>query len=72
MKSATFKIDGMRCEACARTIQAVITTEHGVQTAAVSFPDRQARVLYDPKATSEDTLAASVERAGFKVAARSP
>lgn len=70
MKSATFKIEGMRCDACARTIQTVITTEPGVQTAAVSFKDGQARVLYDPRGTAAERLVAAIEKAGFRVSDR--
>jgi hypothetical protein len=39
MNSATFKIEGMHCDGCARTIKALISAEPGVQAAEVSFKD---------------------------------
>lgn len=70
MKSVTFKIEGMHCESCARTIQTIIGAEPGVQEAEVSFNSKEARVLYDPAQINEDRLADLVERPGFRVAAR--
>lgn len=70
MKSVTFKIEGMHCASCARTIETVIGLEAGVQEAAVSFDSKEARVLYDPGRTDEDRLAGLVERPGFRVAVR--
>ena len=47
MKTAIFKIDGMRCDGCARTIEALVSTEPGVRKATVSFKTQEARILFD-------------------------
>lgn len=70
MKSVTFTIEGMHCDGCAQTVKAVISAEPGVKAADVSLQKGEARVLYDPQATSEDRLAAAVERPGYRVTAR--
>lgn len=70
MKTTIFKIEGMRCDGCAQTIKRVVELEPGVQSAAVSFKDGEARVLYDSKATGEDRLAAAIEKPGFRVVGR--
>lgn len=70
MKSVTFQLEGLRCDGCANTVQALVTAEPGVQAAAVSFSAREARVLYDPQATTEDQLVAVIERPGFRVTSR--
>lgn len=72
MRSTTFRIEGMHCDGCARTIQSLVAAEPGVHAAAVSLKDGEARVLYDFEATSEDRLAAAIERAGYRVVYRSP
>jgi copper chaperone CopZ len=72
MKSVIFKIEGMRCGGCAQTIEALLKAEAGVRGAEVSYDARQARVLYDPKATSEERLAAAVTGAGYSVATAAP
>lgn len=66
MKNVTFKVEGLRCDGCARTVQSLISTEPGVRAATVSFEKGEARILYDPQATNEDRLAAVIERPGFR------
>lgn len=70
VKTANFKIDGMHCDGCARTIEALVLTEPGVRKATVSFKAREARILFDPQASSEDQLAAAICKAGYSVARR--
>jgi DNA-binding transcriptional MerR regulator len=69
MKDANFRIEGMHCEGCAKTIEALLGAEPGVRRAAVSFQAREAQVQFDPIATDDAQLAAAVERAGYKVVA---
>lgn len=71
VKTATFKIDGMHCDGCARTIEALVSTEAGVRKATVSFKAREARILFDPQVRNEDQLAAAIRKAGYSVASRS-
>lgn len=71
MKTAIFKVEGMHCDGCARTITAVVSAEPGVQKTSVSFKTREARILFDPRAVSEDRLEAAIRQAGYSVAARS-
>jgi copper chaperone CopZ len=72
VKSVTLKIQGMHCDGCASTIQALVEREAGVKTAAVTFKSGEARILYDPAAISEDRLVAAVERPGYRVTGRAP
>ncbi len=67
MKTAIFKVDGMHCDGCARTVQAFVSAEPGVQKATVSFKTREARVLFDPQTVSEDHLTARIRQAGYSV-----
>jgi copper chaperone CopZ len=67
MKSVTLNIEGMHCNGCAQTVKALVGSEPGVRTAEVSYPDRQARVLYDPQVLSEDRLIEIVEKGGYHV-----
>lgn len=70
MKTTIFRIEGMNCDACANTIKGLVEKEPGVRIASVSFSGGQARILYDPNATSEDRLVDVIQRPGFRVAAR--
>ncbi|HYU67820.1 MAG TPA: heavy-metal-associated domain-containing protein [Burkholderiales bacterium] len=71
MNTVTFKVEGMHCGGCAETIQALLERSAGVQKAAASFAEGEARVLYDSRAVTEEQLVAVVEKAGFRVAGRS-
>lgn len=70
MNNVTFKVEGMHCSGCAATIQALLERHEGVRKVSASYDEREARVLYDSKATSEDQLAAVIEKAGFRVVER--
>lgn len=70
MNNVTLKVEGMHCDGCAATIQALIERNDGVRKAAVSFRDGEARVLYDPRSVSEAQLAAMIKKGGFRVTGR--
>ena len=71
MNSVTLKVEGMHCDGCAATIQALLERNGGVRKAAVSFEEGEARVLYDVQSVTEDQLTATIEKGGFRVAGRS-
>lgn len=68
MKTTAFRIDGMHCEGCARTIETIVTSAPGVRKATVSFKTREARVLFDPQVGNEDQIVAAIRKAGYSVA----
>jgi copper chaperone len=72
MKDANFRIEGMHCEGCARTIEALLGAETGVRHATVSFQAREAQVQFDPNAIDDGQIVAAIERAGYKVVAGGP
>jgi copper chaperone CopZ len=67
MRTATFKIDGMHCEACAESIKKRLAAIAGVRAAEVSFTDRTARVLYQPETLGEAQLVMVIEKPGYRV-----
>lgn len=67
MKTADLTVEGMHCDGCARTIEALLTSEPGVKTATVSFAKGSARVMFDPVAIDLPSLVKAVERAGYRV-----
>ena len=58
----------MNCDGCAETIQSMIEKEPGIRMASVSFDDRAARVLYDPKSVSRPIDL--IQKPGFRVTGR--
>ncbi len=71
MNAVTLKVEGMHCDGCAATMQALLERTGGVRKVAVSFKDGEARVLYDPRSVTEEQLTATIEKGGFRVAGRS-
>lgn len=63
----TFKIDGMHCDGCARTVEAVLLSEPGVSEVDVSFGRREAAIRFDPAATNRDRLKQAIVRVGYSI-----
>jgi copper chaperone CopZ len=67
VSSVTLAIEGMYCTGCAQTIEALLAAEPGVRKSAASFDSKSARIEYDASVTSEERLAAVIEKAGYRV-----
>jgi copper chaperone CopZ len=72
MKSLGLKIQGMHCEGCAGTIEALLAREPGVKGASISYAAGKGQILYDPAATDPARIAAAIGRAGYRVANDAP
>ena len=70
MNTVTFKIEGMRCDGCAATIQSLLERNAGVHKAVAFFKEGEARILYDSDAVTEEQLVAVIENVGYRVASR--
>lgn len=66
MNPLEVKIEGMHCNGCASTIQALLSHEPGIKSAAVSFANSKATVLYDPNETDPAKVKAAIEKAGYR------
>jgi Hg(II)-responsive transcriptional regulator len=71
MESLQLRIEGMHCDGCATTIEALLAHERGVKAASVSYPAGKGRILYDPAATEPGRLIAAIEKAGYRAAINS-
>lgn len=67
LKTMTFTIEGMRCDACAEKVRQLLSREAGVNAVSVNLAERQARVLYEPEKTNPDKLSATIEKPGYRV-----
>ena len=61
----TFKLRGMGCAACAKTIEEAIGSVVGVNTCLVNFGVEQATVTYNPIQVGTAKIAAAVEAVGY-------
>lgn len=67
MKSLALEIQGMHCDGCAGTIEALLTHEPGVKGASISYAAGKGQIIYDPAATNPARIVATIEQAGFRV-----
>lgn len=66
-REVTLAMEGMHCEGCAEKLRARLGKLIGVRDAMVSFAERRARIIYDPRATEEALLVAEIRKSGFRV-----
>ena len=67
MKTGELTIQGMHCDGCAKTIEALLAAEPGVKAATASYAGGNAKVVFDPSKVDLAALAKAVERAGYQV-----
>lgn len=66
MEDVAFKVEGMDCEGCVKSVTRMLTGIAGVAKVEVSLKDAQASVSFDPALAKLADLKRAVERAGFK------
>ncbi|WP_300381291.1 MerR family DNA-binding protein [Henriciella sp.] len=65
MKTTLFTINGMHCDGCAHTIEALLSRVDGVRKVEISFENRRARVLHDQTSATTDELITVISKGGF-------
>ena len=66
MEKIEFKVEGMDCGGCVKSVTRMLTGVAGVSSVDVSLEAAKAAVEFDPAKTSLPELKRAVERAGFK------
>jgi heavy metal translocating P-type ATPase len=64
--SATLSLGALWCSSCAWLVGATLQRAPGVQSAEVSFVQREARVTFDPARTDPRRLTKAVRRLGYR------
>ena len=57
----------MHCDGCSARLQKLIFGKDGVQSATVSYAEKQASLEYDPAIISQEQLQDTIEKAGFEI-----
>ncbi|BCJ98450.1 heavy metal translocating P-type ATPase [Anaerocolumna chitinilytica] len=65
--SKTFKIQGMTCASCAKTIERVTGKIEGVAEANVNFATEKLNISYDPAKVKISDIKSAIVKAGYKV-----
>ena len=62
---ARIHVEGMTCQSCEKNIETMMKTKPGVNDIRVSLEDREAFIIYDPKATNLELLKDQIDDMGF-------
>lgn len=65
-KTATFKIDGMTCAACAARIEKVVGRADGVETVRVNLASEKGQVVFISGLIDEQGIVERIEKAGYE------
>lgn len=67
MATQEFKVEGMTCGGCERSIQNVLTKHAGVVSAKADHVSAKVSVEFDPAQTRPQLIAQAITDAGFDV-----
>lgn len=70
--TATYKVGGMTCDACAANIETSVGEIEGVLSARVSYKEGEAEVTYDPGKLEPGAVEAAVKRMGYTAERQGP
>ncbi|MEB3231174.1 MAG: heavy metal translocating P-type ATPase [Leptolyngbyaceae bacterium] len=65
MQTQTFRLRGMSCASCARSVETAINNVSGVEACAVNFGAEQATVTFNPTKVGTGAIESAVEAAGY-------
>lgn len=66
MATANFKLGGISCASCVRTIEQAIRSLPGVESSQVNFATEEANVAYNPVTLTTDRIIKAVQTAGYQ------
>ncbi|WP_157205839.1 heavy metal translocating P-type ATPase [Calidithermus timidus] len=63
----TFRVEGMDCASCTRTVEGALRRLPGVSVQRINFVSERLEVAYDPRTVNPEDLGAMVEPLGYKL-----
>jgi copper chaperone len=67
MEKLSFKVDGMTCGGCVKSIQNALNEQNGINTAIADLDNASVEVEYDSTLIAAAAIKAAIETAGFDV-----
>ena len=65
-RTVTYQIEGFTCVTCAVGLDAMMQERKGIVASQSSYPDKKAKVEYDPSLTREGEIKDFIRELGFK------
>jgi copper chaperone len=67
MEKQSFKVDGMTCGGCVKSIQNALNEQNGINTATADLDNASVEVEFDSALIAAAAIKAAIEAAGFDV-----
>ena len=67
METVNWNISRMHCDGNSARLQKVISGKDSIQSATVSYAEKQASLEYDSSIISQEQLQDTIEKAGFEI-----
>ena len=67
MEKLSFKVDGMTCGGCVKSIQNALNEQNGINTATADLDNASVEVEYHSALIAAAAIKAAIETAGFDV-----
>jgi Cu+-exporting ATPase len=67
METANWNISGMHCDVRSDRLQKLILGKDGLQSATVSYVEKQASLEYDSAIISQEQQQNTIEKKGFEI-----
>lgn len=65
METIVIGVAGMRCQACVKSVSAVLEALPGVEQVEVALAAGEASITYDPSQATSADFRSAIENAGF-------
>ena len=69
MQTISLNVSGMSCQGCEERIGRALRRMAGISAVEADHRSGAVRVMFDPARTSDATIRAAIERAGYQIAA---
>lgn len=71
-KKEAYRVEGMTCSGCERTVQKVISNLEGVTSSKADLKSSTVSVEYDPSKVTIDKIKSAVDAVGYKFVGEKP
>ena len=68
IQTEVYKVEGMTCAACARSVETYLSHAEGIRSVSVNFADHSVQVAFDPEKTGFSAMDATLDEIGFGLA----
>ncbi|MFP4511097.1 MAG: heavy metal translocating P-type ATPase [Spirochaetaceae bacterium] len=66
-QSQMYPVRGMSCASCVASVESMLRSMDGIETAQVNFATEKVKVVYDPQKVTEEQMAEQIKQIGYEM-----